>query len=656
MAQPGSSISRRLTWAAGLAAAGILMATAQASAASDDGQILRENAPNAVPESYVVILEDEDASRSETRATVASLSDEHDAEVEHRYVNTVRGFSATMTREQALELSTDPAVAFVEQNRTYTTTDTQTPTPSWGLDRIDQRDLPLNNSFTYPNNGAGVKAYIIDTGIRTSHSAFGGRATWGVNTVDANNSDCNGHGTHVAGTVGGAPYGVAKGVQLVAVKVLNCAGSGTTASVVGGIDWVTGNHAANQPAVANMSLGGAGSDVAIETAVRNSITDGVTYAIASGNSNANACNFTPARVGEAITVNATTNADARASFSNFGTCTDVFAPGQAITSAWNTSDTATNTINGTSMAAPHVAGAAALVLGATPTASPATVASTLINASTPNKVANPGTGSPNRLLFVANGAGPGPTPTPTPTPTPPPASPGCTPAPNGTDIAVPDLGTAEAPITVAGCAGNASATAQIDVSVAHTYIGDLVIDLVAPDGSVYNLHNRAGGSADNINQTYTVNLSSELANGTWKLRVRDAAAADTGYINSWGPRLGNGAPACGPATNGTDVPIVDLATVESPINVTGCAGNASATAKVEVHLVHTYRGDLVVSLIAPDGTSYVLSNRSGGSADNLDQTFTVNLSSELANGTWKLRVQDAAAADNGYINSWTITP
>jgi subtilisin-like proprotein convertase family protein len=449
---------------------------------------------------------------------------------------------------------------------------------------------------------------------------------------------------------------VAKGVQLVAVKVLDCGGSGTTASVVGGIDWVTGNHAANQPAVANMSLGGAGSDAAIESAVRNSILDGVTYAIASGNSNSNACNFTPARVGEAITVNATTNADARASFSNFGTCTDIFAPGQAITSAWHTNDTATNTINGTSMAAPHVAGAAALVLGATPAASPATVASTLINASTPNKVTNPGTGSPNRLLFVANGATPGPTPTPTPTPTPPPASPGCTPAPNGTDIAVPDLGTAESPITVAGCAGNASATAQIDVSVAHTYIGDLVVDLIAPDGSVYNLHNRAGGSADNINQTYTVNLSSEAANGTWKLRVRDAAAADTGYINSWGPRLGNGAPACGPATNGTDVPIVDLATVESPINVTNCAGNASATAKVEVHLVHTFRGDLVVSLIAPDGTSYVLSNRAGGSADNLDQTFTVNLSSELANGTWKLRVQDAAAADNGYINIWTITP
>ncbi len=266
-----------------------------------------------------------------------------------------------MTREEALELSKDPAVAYVEQDRTVKALGTQAPTPSWGLDRIDQRDLPLNGSFTYPNTGAGVTAYIIDTGIRTSHSDFGGRAIWGTNTTgDGNNTDCNGHGTHVAGTVGGAQYGVAKGVKLIAVKVLNCAGSGSFAGVMAGIDWVTAHHQPGQPAVANMSLGASGSDAATENAVRNSIADGVSYAIASGNSNANACNFTPARVAEAITVNATTNTDARASFSNFGTCTDIFAPGQNITSAWNTSDTATNTISGTSMASPHVAGAAAL--------------------------------------------------------------------------------------------------------------------------------------------------------------------------------------------------------------------------------------------------------------------------------------------------------
>ena len=178
-----------------------------------------------------------------------------------------------------------------------------------------------------------------------------------------------------------------------------------------------------------------------------------------------------------------------------------------------------------------------------------------------------------------------------------------------------------------------------------------------PTARVYNLHNRAGGSADNINQTYTVNLSTEAANGTWKLRVRDAAAADTGYINSWTFHPGTAAaPACAPVTNNTDIPVPDLTSVESPITVAGCAGNASATAKVAVNIVHTYIGDLVVDLIAPDGSVYILHNRAGGSADNINQTYTVNLSTEAANGTWRLRVRDAAAADTGYLNAWTITP
>ncbi|MGH8882511.1 MAG: S8 family serine peptidase, partial [Stackebrandtia sp.] len=233
--------------------------------------------------------------------------------------------------------------------------------PSWGLDRSDQRNLPLDNKYSYTPNGSGVTAYIIDTGIRTTHTTFGGRAVFGTNTTgDGNNNDCNGHGTHVAGTVGGSQYGIAKNVRLVAVKVLNCAGSGSFAGVAQGIDFVTQQHAAGTPAVANMSLGASGSDAATENAVRNSIADGVTYALASGNSNANACNFTPARVTEAITVNASTRTDARASFSNFGTCTDIFAPGDGITSSWMTNDTATNTISGTSMATPHVAGATAL--------------------------------------------------------------------------------------------------------------------------------------------------------------------------------------------------------------------------------------------------------------------------------------------------------
>jgi subtilisin family serine protease len=245
---------------------------------------------------------------------------------------------------------------------------------------------------------------VIDTGIRVTHQTFGGRAVWGTNTTgDGTNTDCNGHGTHVAGTIGGSQYGVAKAVHLVAIKVLNCQGSGTSASVVAGIDYVTAQHATGTPAVANMSLGG-GANTAIDYAVRNSIAAGVSYAIASGNSNANACNTSPARVAEAITVNASDINDARASFSNYGSCTDIFAPGVNITSSWNTSDTATNTISGTSTATPHVAGAAALYLAANPGASPATVQQALKDNATLGHITNPGTGSPNRLLYALSGA------------------------------------------------------------------------------------------------------------------------------------------------------------------------------------------------------------------------------------------------------------
>jgi subtilisin-like proprotein convertase family protein len=208
------------------------------------------------------------------------------------------------------------------------------------------------------------------------------------------------------------------------------------------------------------------------------------------------------------------------------------------------------------------------------------------------------------------------------------------------------------------------------VHIVHTWIGDLVVTLVAPDGTPYPLHNRTGGSTDNIDGTYTVNLTSEPANGTWKLRVQDAAGGDTGRIDSWTINLGAAPPAtptptpspspsptpagCAAATNGTDVPIADFTTVESPITVTGCTGSASTTATVEVHIVHTWIGDLIVTLIAPDGTPYPLHNRTGGSTDNIDQTYTVNLSPEPANGTWKLRVLDAAGGDTGRIDSWTL--
>ncbi|GAA2366938.1 zinc metalloprotease [Catellatospora methionotrophica] len=232
--------------------------------------------------------------------------------------------------------------------------------------------------------------------------------------------------------------------------------------------------------------------------------------------------------------------------------------------------------------------------------------------------------------------------------------PGCS-GTNPTDVAIADNTTVESSITISGCAGNAGAASTVAVNILHTYIGDLVVSLVAPDGSAYVLHNRAGGSADNISQTYTVNLSTEAANGTWKLRVQDAASGDVGTIDTWTLNLvGTPTPTCS-GTNGTDVTIPDNTTVNSAITIAGCSGNASSTSTVAVAIVHTYIGDLVVTLVAPDGSTYVLHNRAGGSTDNINQTYTVNLSSEVRNGTWNLRVQDAASADTGYINSWTLT-
>ncbi|MDA0169456.1 S8 family peptidase [Solirubrobacter taibaiensis] len=409
MTQLGSSFRTRFARTAGLAAAGLFMAGAFAGTASaTEGQIRGENAKNAIEDSYIVVL-DSDVTKSKAPTVINTLTDEHDADLNYRYTSSVQGFAAEMSEAEAKDLANDPNVAYVEQNRKVSALDTQPNPPSWGLDRIDQRDLPLNNSFSYANTASNVTAYIIDTGIRTTHDDFTGRASWGTNTTgDGNNTDCNGHGTHVAGTVGGSKYGVAKNVKLIAVKVLDCSGSGSFAGVMAGVDWVTAHHQPGQPAVANMSLGGYGANTSVENAVRTSIADGVTYAIASGNSNDNACNYTPARVAEAITVNASTNTDARASFSNYGTCTDVFAPGQNITSAWITSNSATNTISGTSMAAPHVAGAAALILGTNPSATPQAVRNQLVSDASANKVTGIGAGSPNLLLFTGAAASDGP--------------------------------------------------------------------------------------------------------------------------------------------------------------------------------------------------------------------------------------------------------
>jgi subtilisin family serine protease len=381
-----------------VATIGAIGAASPAQAAGT-GEIRFAGSPTAIAGSYIVVFKDGAVSSTAVSGMASRLASRNGGAVRQVYGAAVRGFELSASAKAARVLAADPAVAYVEQNQVMSIDATQTNPPSWGLDRIDQRNRPLNQSYTYPNTASNVTAYIIDTGIRFSHTTFGGRATSGFDAVDGGSADdCNGHGTHVAGTVGGSQYGVAKGVRLVAVRVLNCSGSGTTAGVVAGINWVTQN--AIKPAVANMSLGG-GASTTLDNAVNNSINSGVTYAIAAGNSNANACNASPARVGAAITVGSTTINDARSSFSNIGTCLDIFAPGSSITSSWFTSNTATNTISGTSMATPHVTGAAALVLSVNPGWSPSQVRNQLVNVATTNVITNVGSGSPNRLLFVS---------------------------------------------------------------------------------------------------------------------------------------------------------------------------------------------------------------------------------------------------------------
>ncbi len=338
------------------------------------------------------------------RTNPAAVAREHGLRPDFLYTHALTGFAGSISDAARQGLLRDNRVVRVEPDGIATIVSTQNGA-TWGLDRVDQRNLPLSTTFSYSSTGAGVTAYIIDTGIRFGHSDFGGRAVSGFDAVDGGSADdCNGHGTHVAGTVGGKTYGVAKGVRLVAVRVLGCSGSGTWSGVIAGIDWVTRNHAAGAPAVSNLSFGG-GASSSVDAAVRNMIADGVATAVAAGNGNQggkaqDACKYSPARVTGAMTIGATDKTDRKASWSNYGACVDWFAPGVGIKSAWFTGNNATNTISGTSMATPHTAGVAALYLAGHRTASPATVRSALYNATTKGKVTSSLTGN-NHLLFTA---------------------------------------------------------------------------------------------------------------------------------------------------------------------------------------------------------------------------------------------------------------
>lgn len=320
-------------------------------------------------------------------------------QVHHVYTNSIKGFAATLPDVALQAIRNNPNVDYIEADQTVALKQTSPENQAtWGLDRIDQADRPLSGQYYFNYTGAGVNAFIIDTGIRADHVEFTGRLKPGYNVVQDTNgtNDCNGHGTHVAGTVGGSTWGVAKGVSLIPVRVLDCTGSGSWSGVIAGIDWVAGSTL--RPAVANMSLGG-GLSSTVNAAVAGAVSKGVTMVVAAGNSSADACSYSPSSEPSAITVGATDSSDARASYSNYGTCVDIFAPGTSITSAWNTSATATNIISGTSMATPHVTGVAALALAANPTASPSAVSAFLTTNATADRLSAIGTGSKNLLVY-----------------------------------------------------------------------------------------------------------------------------------------------------------------------------------------------------------------------------------------------------------------
>ncbi len=336
---------------------------------------------------------------AEVERTVVDVAARYDLDVAQLYTHALHGMVVRADERTLAGLLNDPRVDFIEEDGYVELSATQT-NATWGLDRIDQRDRPLNGTYVYDPLAANVRAYIIDSGIRTGHTQFGSRLLSGYSAINdgRGTNDCNGHGTHVAGTVGGTTWGVAKQVRLVPVRVFGCTGGSANSTIIAGIDWVRANRVL--PAVANMSLGGPASS-ATDNATNNLINSGVTVVVAAGNNNgANACNYSPARVTNAVTVGSTTSTDARSSFSNIGTCVNIFAPGSSITSAWHTSTSASNTISGTSMASPHVAGAAALYLTNNPSASPATVRNWLYSNATTNRISNVGTGSPNRLLYT----------------------------------------------------------------------------------------------------------------------------------------------------------------------------------------------------------------------------------------------------------------
>ncbi|MDB2356239.1 S8 family peptidase [Pseudoalteromonas sp.] len=378
-------------------------------------ELLSVDTNRAIEGKYIVVFktptvlntQSSDAIADFASTQSANLSNLYNVDIAQEFGGVLNGVVVNASAQKVQQMLSNPNIEYIEQDQIMSVaplaqTNANQPNAIWGLDRIDQQSLPLNSNYYYDFDGSGVTAYVIDTGVRVSHNEFGNRASHGYDFIDndADATDCNGHGTHVAGTIGGSAYGVAKNVNIVGVRVLGCNGSGSNSGVIAGINWVKNN--ASGPSVANMSLGG-GASQATDDAVNNAVAAGISFVVAAGNDNRNACNYSPARAANAITVGSTTSSDSRSSFSNYGNCLDIYAPGSSIKSAWYNSNSATNTISGTSMAAPHVAGAVALFLDETPSLSPSQIDTKLSQRSTKNTVSDAKSGSPNELLYTLDG-------------------------------------------------------------------------------------------------------------------------------------------------------------------------------------------------------------------------------------------------------------
>jgi subtilisin family serine protease len=564
-----------------------------------------------VPGQYIVVLKEDAASLAYERRRASRVSpvaremtSRHGARLVRSYEHALRGFVSRADDRALARLLADPRVDYIEQDGIASIGATQS-NATWGLDRVDQRNLPLSSTYTYDTTATGVHAYIIDTGVLLNHSQFTGRMGNGYDAVTSggNASDCNGHGTHVAGTVGGTTYGVAKGVTLHPVRVLPCTGKGPSSAVIAGMDWVAANHV--KPAVANISIGNSASQ-ALDDAVARMTTRGITVVVSAGNEGVDACQRSPARAPSAITVGATNKQDGRSIFnngsSNYGSCLDLFAPGSSIVSAVHTGTTATGSKSGTSMASPHVAGTAALYLAGNPSATPAQVTAAILAATTPNKVTDARTGSPNRLLYSLVGGG----------------------------------------TTTYSISG--SVTTSAGAAIAGVTVSSGTLSATTNSSGAYTLSGVANG-------TYT--LTPSLSGYTFTPASRSVTvngANATGQTFTASPD-GGGSQVY---VNDTDYAIADRASIDSPIVVSGRTGNGSATTPVSVTIRHTYIGDLSVSLVSPAGRSVVLHDRSGASADDIVRTYSVDLSGDALNGTWILRVADHEMFDTGRIDQWGI--